>query len=86
MSAHKDKKSKFTASVNKRVVDMVDKRATELKMTRSDIVEQAMEMWLKKHDEQEEENYFLATAAEMNADAKDWNTITSKSGIRKSEK
>lgn len=79
MPATKKQKSKFTASVSKRIVARVDEQAAKLKVTRSDIVEQAMEMWLKQQTEQEEEKYFLANAAEMNADAEDWNALTSSS-------
>ncbi|HEY9776628.1 MAG TPA: ribbon-helix-helix protein, CopG family [Planktothrix sp.] len=77
MTAHRDRKSKFTASVSERVVKRVDERAAELKLTRSDVVEQAMELWLRGQSEQDEERYFTAAATEMNADAKVWNHITS---------
>jgi hypothetical protein len=50
-----------------------------LALTRSDAVEQAMELWLLNHAETEEEAYFQAAAKEMNADAKDWTTLTSSS-------
>ena len=79
MPTMKERKSKFTASVNERVVAKVDEQAAKLKVTRSDIVEQAMEMWLQAQAEQEEESYFAAAAAEMNADAKVWNVLTSRS-------
>jgi hypothetical protein len=73
----KDRKSKFTASVNERVVARVDYQATKLRLTRSDIVEEAMEMWLQNKAELEEEQYFASAATEMNADAKTWNSLTS---------
>jgi metal-responsive CopG/Arc/MetJ family transcriptional regulator len=79
MPAVKEKKSKFTASVNARVVAKVDEQAEKLKVTRSDIVEEAMEMWLKIKAQQEEEAYFASAAAEMNADARAWNGLTSAS-------
>ncbi|MDR3614090.1 MAG: ribbon-helix-helix protein, CopG family [Candidatus Obscuribacterales bacterium] len=78
MRAIRDRKSKFTASVNERVVAMVDEQAARLHLTRSDIVEEAMEMWLKSKAELEEETYFAMAAAEMNADARAWNALTSK--------
>ena len=78
MTATKDRKSKFTASVNQRVVAMVDEQAARLKLTRSDIVEQAMELWLRSQTEQDEEHYFTMAAAEMNADAQSWNALTSR--------
>lgn len=78
MPAMKDRKSKFTASVNERVVAKVDEHAARLKLSRSDIVEQAMELWLRSQAEQEEERYFTMAAAEMNADAKAWNALTSR--------
>ena len=73
----KERKSKFTASVKEKLVAMVDERAAKLKVTRSDVVEQAMELWLRKQTELEEEKYFQTAAAEMNADANSWNTLTS---------
>jgi metal-responsive CopG/Arc/MetJ family transcriptional regulator len=75
----KERKSKFTASVKKRLVALVDERAAKLNLTRSDVVEQAMEMWLARQAEAEEERYFQAAASEMNADAKAWNALTSRS-------
>lgn len=79
MTATKERKSKFTASVNQRIVAKVDEQAAKLKLTRSDIVEQAMELWLKSQSEQDEEQYFALAAAEMNRDARAWNALTSKS-------
>lgn len=79
MPATKERKSKFTASVTERVVKKVDEQAEKLKVSRSDIVEEAMEMWLKSKLELEEEQYFAMAAAEMNADAKAWNALTSQS-------
>lgn len=78
MPTTRERKSKFTASVNERVVAKVDEQAAKLNKSRSDIVEEAMEMWLKTKAEQEEEKYFMAAAAEMNADAKSWNSLTSR--------
>lgn len=77
MFARKERKSKFTASVSERVVARVDEQAAKLNVSRSDIVEEAMEMWLRARAEQDDEQYFMAAAAEMNADAKSWNAITS---------
>lgn len=79
MSAARERKTKFTASVNESVVARVDEHVVKLKVTRSDIVEEAMEMWLRSKTEEEEERYFTAAAAEMNADAKAWNALTSRS-------
>jgi metal-responsive CopG/Arc/MetJ family transcriptional regulator len=70
---------KFTASVDERILEMIDARAQKLESTRSDIVEQAMKLWLKKQIEQEEEQYFSAAAEEMNTDAELWNALTSQS-------
>lgn len=77
MLARKERKSKFTASVSERIVARVDEHAAKLNVSRSDIVEEAMEMWLRARAEQDDERYFMAAAAEMNADAKFWNAITS---------
>ena len=79
MHTAKERKSKFTASVKENVVAKVDEQAAKLNVTRSDIVEQAMELWLKTQLEQDEEKYFALAAAEMNADAKEWNAYTSQS-------
>mgnify|MGYP000499964030 FL=1 len=57
MPTTRERKSKFTASVNERVVAKVDEQAAKLNKSRSDIVEEAMEMWLKTKAEQEEEKY-----------------------------
>ncbi len=75
----KDRKSKFTASVKEKLVSLVDEKAAKLKVSRSDIVERAMEMWLRKQVELEEEAYFQSAAAEMNEDARAWNAITTSS-------
>jgi metal-responsive CopG/Arc/MetJ family transcriptional regulator len=79
MPTAREKKSKFTASVNQKLVALVDEKAAKLKVTRSDVVEQAMEMWLRKQAELDEARYFETAAAEMNADAKSWNGLTSQS-------
>lgn len=72
-------RKRFTASVREQLVDLVDQHAAKLEVTRSDVIEQAMELWLQKQSALEEEAYFQQAAEEMNADAKDWNTLTSKS-------
>lgn len=69
-------RKRFTASVREQLVDLVDQHAAKLEVTRSDVIEQAMEMWLQKQSDLEEEAYFQQAAEEMNADAKDWNTLT----------
>ena len=51
-------------------MEMVDEQANKLALTRSDAIEQAMELWLLNHAETEEEAYFQAAANEMNADAR----------------
>lgn len=75
----RQRKSRFTASVRESLVEMVDQQANKLALTRSDAIEEAMELWLLNHAEAEEEAYFQAAAKEMNADAKDWTTLTSSS-------
>lgn len=75
-------RKRFTASVREQLVDLVDQHAAKLEVTRSDVIEQAMELWLQKQSDLEEEAYFQQAAEEMNADAKDWNTLTSKSQRR----
>ncbi len=79
---NKEGKSKFTASVRKKLVDLLDEQAAKLKLNRSDVVESAIELWLKKLAEEEEEKYFSVAAAEMNKDAKVWNATTTASVLR----
>lgn len=74
-----ERKSKFTASVSETIVARVDERAAKLKLTRSDVVEQAMQLWLRTQVAQDDEQYFNLAADEMNADARAWNTLTSSS-------
>jgi hypothetical protein len=78
-------KGRFTASVRESLINLVDEQAVRLDLTRSEAVEQAMELWLKVHSEKEEDAYFQAAAAEMNADAADWNALTSKSAVQQKE-
>lgn len=75
----KDRKCKFTAIVNQRLVAKINAQAAKLNLTCSDIVEQAMEMWLKSQTELEEEQYFALAANVMNRDGSPWNKLTSKS-------
>lgn len=86
MTSTRDRKSKFTASVNERIVAKVDEQAYRLKVSRSDIVQEAMEMWLQKQSELEDEEYFRNNAAEMNADAKEWNALSSQSIVKRKAK
>ena len=75
----KEQKSKFTASVNHSLVVLVDEQAAKLNVTRSHVIEEAMEMWLRKQADLEEEKYFQRAAAEMNEDARSWNATTTTS-------
>ncbi|MBX9879044.1 MAG: ribbon-helix-helix domain-containing protein [Candidatus Obscuribacterales bacterium] len=67
-------KSKFTASVRETVVDRLDEKVAQLKVNRSEAVEQAIEMWLRKKAEEEEEAYF-ANYVETEEDAS-WVALT----------
>lgn len=78
-STGNERKSKFTASVRERLVRLVDEKARRLDVTRSEVIEEAMEMWLSKQEELEEERYFQSASEEMNKDAKEWNALTSNS-------
>jgi metal-responsive CopG/Arc/MetJ family transcriptional regulator len=75
----REKRNKFTASVRDGLVERLDEKVAELKVTRSAAVEQAIELWLAKLTEQEEEAYFAACAKEMNDDARTWNATTTQS-------
>jgi metal-responsive CopG/Arc/MetJ family transcriptional regulator len=79
------RKTKFTASVQEKLVMLLDQRVTQLKVTRSEAVEEAIELWLKKQSEQDEEEYFVTAAKEMNQDAQSWNSLTSES-FRRTDK
>jgi len=43
---------------------------------RSSVVQEALEKWVAKELEKEEEAYYSAHAAELNADSKSWSRIT----------
>lgn len=73
----KERKSKFTASVTEKLMERLDQKARQLKVNRSDAVEEAIEMWLNKLAEKDEEAYFTLAANEMNTDARLWNATTS---------
>ena len=78
----KERKGKFTASVKEKLIDLLDKKVAQLHVNRSDAVEQAIELWLKKQAEADEETYFAAIAQEMNDDARQWNATTTDSAKR----
>lgn len=75
-------KSKFTASVRKGVVQRLDEKVARLKVNRSEAVEQAIEMWLQRLAEEEEEAYFAKHAQELNEDARSWTELTTESARR----
>lgn len=77
-------KSKFTASVRESLVESLDKKVAQLKVNRSAAVEQAIEMWLRKIAEEEEEAYFAKHAQELNEDARWWNELTGSEFLRSS--
>ncbi|MBI4532397.1 MAG: ribbon-helix-helix protein, CopG family [Candidatus Melainabacteria bacterium] len=79
MPIARERKSKFTASVREKLVKLLDDRASQLKVNRSEAVAEAIELWLQKQAEQEEEAYFTASAKEMNQDAQTWNVTTTSS-------
>lgn len=76
MAISKEKQKRVTASLKERLVERVDIEAAKLAVSRSDAFEQALELWLRRLEELEEEQYFKLAAKEMNADAKDWNDLT----------
>lgn len=82
MPTAQKRKNKFTASVSANLVRLLDQRAAQLKVNRSTAVETAIELWLRKQCESEEEEYFARTAKEMNEDARDWNAISTASSMR----
>lgn len=74
----KDRKSRITASLSEKVVQMVDQRAGRMQVHRSEIIERALLSWLQSQADIEEEEYFSQAAPEMNLDAKDWTAVTSR--------
>ncbi|HEY9868527.1 MAG TPA: ribbon-helix-helix protein, CopG family [Candidatus Obscuribacterales bacterium] len=82
MRSAREPKSKFTASVRANLVKLLDQKAAQLKLNRSDAVEEAIELWLRKQSEIAEDEYFAATAKEMNEDARAWNETTTDSARR----
>ncbi len=77
-----ERKKRFTASVRGNLVNRLDKKAAQLKVNRSDVVEEAIELWLHKKVAEEEEDYFVSAAKEMNEDARAWNAHTTVSSTR----
>ncbi len=80
--ARDSRKSKFTASVTAKLVELLDEKVARLKLNRSDAIEEAIELWLKQQAEKEEEEYFIASADAMNEEARSWNSTTSASAQR----
>jgi metal-responsive CopG/Arc/MetJ family transcriptional regulator len=79
----KEKKGKLSATVRESLISKVDEYAESIGATRSDLVERALESWLRQQAELADEAYFASAAKEMNADARDWNALTSKSVSRR---
>jgi len=77
-------KSKFTASVRESLVESLDKKAAQLKVNRSAAVEKAIEVWLGKLAEEEEEEYFAKHAQELNEEARSWNALVASELLRRS--
>ncbi len=73
-------KSKFTASVRGSLVEHLDQKVAQLKLNRSEAVEQAIEMWLKKLAEKEEEEFF-EKYVQTDEDAS-WTALTTYSFMR----
>lgn len=85
------RKQKWTVTIAPEIEKQVEsflKKHKQEKITRSAIVEEAMELWLAKQNEVDEERYFQAHAAELNADSKSWSRITTEAAkhIWKAEK
>jgi hypothetical protein len=74
------RKIKFTASVSSTVNARFDTFLKKLKKTnKSEAIEEAMELWLCRVSEAEDEKYYAQAATEMNADSRDWSTATTAS-------
>jgi len=83
MAVAREPKSKFTASVRNNLVTMLDQKAAQLKVNRSEAIEEAIELWLTRQAERDEEEYCSRVAEEMNTDARSWNATTTASFKRK---
>jgi Arc/MetJ-type ribon-helix-helix transcriptional regulator len=71
-------KSKWTVSVSPQLSERVDLYVlhNQEHVNRSSVVEEALELWLTNQVKEEEEAYYAANAAELNADSKSWSRIT----------
>ncbi len=80
MSSSKQRKtkSKWTVSVSPQLSEKVDLYVLQNQenVNRSSVVEEALELWLTNRVQEEEEAYYAANAAELNADSKSWSRIT----------
>lgn len=92
MQTHTRRKAKWTVSLNPVVSEAVesylekqsrDKKKQKgepkqrlAKLNRSSLIEEALEHWLCKQNEEDERAYYEAHAAELNDDSKSWSRIT----------
>jgi hypothetical protein len=73
------RKPKWTVTIAAEIDEQVEsylKKNKKLNLNRSAIVQEAVEIWLAKQSEEEEEAYYKAHAAELNADSESWTRIT----------
>lgn len=74
------RKIKFTVSVSGPLNDRFDKYMEKLQLTnKSEAIEQAMTLWMRRIAESEDAEFYANSAAELNAESKDWTQATTDS-------
>jgi metal-responsive CopG/Arc/MetJ family transcriptional regulator len=77
------RKTKWTVTVKPQLCEEVDAYVKlHGTVNRSTVVERALELWLARQLEEEEEAYYQKNAAELNTDSKSWLRITRESAKR----
>jgi hypothetical protein len=86
MNSTRAGKVKWTITVDSNVCKQVDELVASSSGNRSAVVEEALKLWLAKQQEDYDEVYFAANAAELNRDSKSWVRTTSESFRRADRK
>lgn len=72
------KKTKITVAITPGLFATLTKKCAAQNISKSDAVEQAIKHWLRHELELDEEEYFATAAQELNEDAKEWLSLTSR--------
>jgi metal-responsive CopG/Arc/MetJ family transcriptional regulator len=68
VTSRTERKIKLTVSVKEKLADFLDAKVAQLKVSRSEAVEKAIELWLRKLTEEDEKAYFAAASSEKKKD------------------